>query len=73
MKPLQFSEARYVETLRTASCRRSMRDCGGSFNQVRIVLVMDAGWTSPLVKVQSLSSCVPLVKSLLLLDPLGHA
>jgi hypothetical protein len=39
---------------------------GTSLNQVRVVVVMDAGRTSPLVKVQLLSSCVPLVKRLLL-------
>jgi hypothetical protein len=37
-----------------------------SLNQVRVVLIMDAGRTSPLVKVQSLSSCVALVEYLLL-------
>jgi hypothetical protein len=45
----------------------------GSLNGVRIVLVMDASWTSPLVQVQSLSSIVSLVECLLLPNPLGHA
>jgi hypothetical protein len=45
---------------------------GGSLNQVRVVLVMNAGWTSPLVQVQSVSSIVPLVKYFLL-NALGHA
>jgi hypothetical protein len=43
-----------------------------SLNGVRIVLVMDAGQTSPLVKVQSLSSCVALVECRLL-NLGGHA
>jgi hypothetical protein len=38
----------------------------GSLDRVRVVLIMNAGRTRPLVKVQSLSSCVPLAKSLLL-------
>jgi hypothetical protein len=46
---------------------------GTSLNQVRVVLVMDAGRTTPLVKVQAPSGCVTLFKYLLLPNPLGHA
>ena len=45
--------------------RLTLSSTHGSLNGVRVVVVMDAGRTSPLVKVQSLSSCVPLVKCLL--------
>jgi hypothetical protein len=44
-----------------------------SLNRVRVALVMDAGRTRQLVKVQSLFSCIPLVQCLLLLNPRGHA
>lgn len=43
----------------------------GSLNRVRVALVMGAGRTRQLVKVQSLFSCIPLILGLLL-NPPGH-
>jgi hypothetical protein len=54
-----FREPRVRRTILFLLKRRA------SFNRVRVLVVMDAGRTTPLVKVQSLFSCVPLVQRLL--------